>query len=557
MKKNRTRNLFIISGFVFVALLTCNFIRNDFEIAKNLDIYSSLLKQLDENYVDNIAITDLNQTAIDAMLNKLDPYTVYYPESDLEEFKLMTTGQYGGIGATIQHGDEYVMISEPYDNWPAFKAGLQPGDQIIEIGGKNLKGKSVSDVSSMLKGQPGTTLSLSIIPYGTTKIVKKEIVREEIKLPPVSYYSILEDTTVGYIRLDQFTDNASLEVKSAFLKLKEKGMQRLILDLRGNTGGLLSEAVNIINLFVDKGKLIVSTKGKIAERNQFFYTQNTPVDLEIPLVVLVDGMSASASEIVSGALQDMDRAVIVGQRTFGKGLVQNIFPLSYNTRLKVTVSKYYLPSGRCIQKVDYSHKDSTGRNVSKADSIAMIFKTNSGRNVYDYGGVEPDIVLAKEEYSTVLLAMLRKNIIFNYANEFKLKNTAIPAVEKFVFTDAMYDDFLKYVNEKHLEYETFTEKQLKQLKESVKADKLTGNVDAAIASLEAIVLKDKATDLTRFKKEISELLETEIISRYYYQKGKIQASLKIDTELKQASQLLKDNETYSAILKGTYIHKKN
>jgi carboxyl-terminal processing protease len=553
MRKNRTRNLFIVSGFIFVALLTCNFVRNDFEIAKNLDIYSSLLKELDENYVDNIAVTDLNQTAINAMLNKLDPYTVYYPESDLEEFKLMTTGQYGGIGATIQKGDdEYVIIFEPYDNWPAFKAGLQPGDKIIEIGGKDLKGKSVSDVSAMLKGQPGTTLSLGIIPYGKTKVVKKEIIREEIKLPPVSYYGMLEDSTTGYIRLDQFTDNASLEVKNAFVKLKEKGMQELILDLRGNGGGLLSEAVNIVNLFVDKGKLIVSTKGKITEKNQFFYTQNSPVDLKIPLVVLVDETSASASEIVSGALQDLDRAVIVGQRTFGKGLVQNILPLSYNTRLKVTVSKYYLPSGRCIQKVDYFSKDSIGRNISKADSSAMIFKTNGGRNVYDYGGVEPDIVLEKEKYSTILLAMFQKNIIFNYANEFKLKNNTIPPVNKFTFTSAMYEDFLKYVNDKHLKYETFTEKQIKQLKESVKADKLTGDVDAAIASLEAIVLKDKAADLTRFKKEISELLEMEIVSRYYYQKGEIESSLKIDTELKQASQLLKNNKTYNAILKGTY-----
>ena len=554
MGKNKTKHSVIIVLAIVVALFTCNFVRSDFEIAKNLDIYASLFKELDANYVDEINVTDLNKTAIDAMLNKLDPYTVYYPESDLEEFKLMTTGQYGGIGATIQQGDDYVMISEPYDNWPAFKAGLQPGDKIIEIGGKDMKKKSVSDVSSLLKGQPGTTVSLGIIPYGKNKTVKKDIVREEIKLPPVSYYGMVADE-IGYIRLDQFTDNASMEVKNAFMKLKEQNMQNLILDLRGNGGGLLTEAVNIVNFFVDRGNLVVSTKGKAEDRNQNYYTMNTPLDTKIPLTVLVDGMSASASEIVAGALQDLDRAVIIGQRTYGKGLVQNVLPLSYNTRLKVTVSKYYLPSGRCVQKVDYFHKDSTGKSSSKADSSAMAFKTKGGRVVYDYGGVEPDVVITNENYSTVLLAMFQKNIIFNYANEFKLKNNSIPSIDKFVFTDAMYDDFLKYVSDKHLEYETFTEKQIKQLKESVEADKFTDNVSEVIKTLEAAVAKDKSTDLIRFKKEISEMLEIEIVSRYYSQKGKIEASLKIDPELKQASGLLKDNADFTSILKGT--HKKN
>jgi len=551
----RRRNLLIVLGVVFVGLLTYNFVRNDFEIAKNLDIYASLLKELDANYVDNINVTDLTKTAIDAMLNKLDPYTVYYPESDLEEFKLMTTGQYGGIGAMIQQGEDYVVISEPYDGWPAFNAGLQPGDKIVEIGGKDVKGKTVSDVSTMLKGQPGTTVSISIIPYGKTKSVKKDIVRAEIKLPPVSYYGMLKETTTGYIRLDQFTDHASQEVKNAFQKLKEEGMQDLILDLRGNGGGLLSEAVNIVNLFVDKGNLVVSTKGKTGERNQLYHTHNAPIDTKIPIVVLVDGMSASASEIVSGALQDLDRAVIVGQRTYGKGLVQNVLPLSYNTRLKVTVSKYYLPSGRCVQKIDYSHKDSTGHNTSKSDSSAMALQTKGGRTVYDYGGVEPDIVLTSEEYSTVLLAMFQKNIIFNYANEFKTNNNAIPTVDKFEFTDVMYDDFLKFVSDKHLEYETFTERQIKMLKESVKADKFSDDVDVVIASLESVVQKNKSTDLVRFKKEISELLEMEIASRYYYQKGKIEASLKADPDIKEAIKLLKDNKMYTSILKGTY--KKN
>ena len=549
-RSRRIRNILIVSGFVLAGVLTYNFVRNDFEIAKNLDIYASVLKELDGNYVDDINAADLTKTAIDAMLNKLDPYTVYYQESDLEEFKLMTTGQYGGIGSMIQQGDDYVVISEPYDGWPAFNAGLQPGDKIIEIGGKDVKGKTVSDVSTLLKGQPGTTVTVTVIPYGKTKSVKKDIVRAEIKLPPVSYYGMLKGGTTGYIRLDQFTDNASLEVKNAFQKLKEEGMQDLVLDLRGNGGGLLSEAVNVVNLFVDRGNLIVSTKGKIVERNQWFHTQNTPLDTKIPIVVLVDGYSASASEIVAGALQDLDRAVIVGQRTYGKGLVQNVLPLSYNTHLKITVSKYYLPSGRCIQKIDYSHKDSTGNNSSKSDSSAMAFKTKGGRTVYDYGGVEPDIVLTNETYSTILLAMFQKNIIFNYANEYKITHNSIPAVDMFTVTDAIYDEFLKFVSDKQLEYETFTEKQIKLLKESVKADKFADDVDAAIASLEAIVLKNKDNDLIRFKKEISELLEIEIVSRYYHQKGKIEASLKADADLEKASKLLKDEKTYSSILKG-------
>ena len=554
MRKNKTKHSVIIVLAIVAILFTYNFVRSDFEIAKNLDIYASLFKELDANYVDNINVADLNKTAIDAMLNKLDPYTVYYPESDLEEFKLMTTGQYGGIGATIQQGDDYVMVSEPYDNWPAFKAGLQPGDKIVEVGGKSMEGKSVSDVSSLLKGQPGTTVSLGIIPYGKNKTVKKDIVREEIKLPPVSYYGMVSDD-IGYIRLDQFTDNASLEVKNAFMKLKEQNMQYLVLDLRGNGGGLLTEAVNIVNFFVNQGNVVVSTKGKTDDRNQVYYTMNTPIDVNIPLAVLVDGHSASASEIVAGALQDLDRAVIIGQRTYGKGLVQNVLPLSYNTRLKVTVSKYYLPSGRCIQKVDYFDRDSTGKSFSKADSSAMAFKTKGGRVVYDYGGVEPDVVITNENYSTVLLAMFQKNIIFNYANEFKLKNSSISSVDKFVFTDAMYDDFLKYVSDKHLEYETFTEKELKRLKESVKADKFTDDVNKAITSLEAAVEKDKSTDLIRFKKEISEMLEIEIVSRYYSQKGKIEASLKIDPELKQTSELLKNKTDFTSFLKGN--NKKN
>ena len=337
--KHKKRNVWIIISFVLLTSLSIGFVRNDFEIAKNLDIYATLLRQLNENYVDDINVSDLVEGSIKAMLNKMDPYTVFYPESQMEEFKLLTTGHYGGIGATILQEEEYVVVSEPYEGTPAYKSGLQAGDKIVKVNDKDVKNKTVSDVSALLRGQPGTTVKLDIIPYGRKSIISKNIVREEIKFPNVTYSGKVNDD-VGYIYLSQFMENASLDVKNAFLALKEEGINSLILDLRGNGGGLLNEAVDLVNLFVDKGELIVSTKGKLPDKNQLYFTRNEPVDTKIPLIVLVDAYSASASEIVSGAIQDLDRGVVVGQRTYGKGLVQNVLPLSYNTKLKVTVSKY-------------------------------------------------------------------------------------------------------------------------------------------------------------------------------------------------------------------------
>ena len=545
----RTGRLLLVVAVAVAAVFTCNFVRNDFELAKHLDIYANVMRQLDESYVDEINVADLSKTGIDALLNKLDPYTVFYPESALEEFKLMTTGQYGGIGSLIQPDGDYIVIADPYENCPAFKAGLQPGDKIVEVEGKNVKGKSVSDVSTMLRGQPGTKIKIGIIPYGKTKVEYKEVVRQEIKLPNISYSGMLKDN-IGYIRLDQFMENASLDFRNAFTKLKEEGMQSLVFDLRGNGGGLLSEAVNIVGLFVERGNLVVKTRGKQADKNQMFPTMYPPIDTKIPIVVLVDGHSASASEIVAGALQDMDRAVVVGQRTFGKGLVQNVVPLSYNTNLKVTVSKYYLPSGRCIQGVDYSDKDSIGHCTKKMDSLAVAFKTKGGRTVYDYGGVEPDVVEKIETYSTVLLAMLERNMIFNFANEYKLQHPSIAPAKDFVLTETIYNEFLQFVKKGDLKYETLTERQLKTLKESVKTDKFSSKIDDVIASLEKAVAEEKLQDLTRYKKEISELLTMEIVSRYYHQKGRIEASLNIDQDMKKATELLKDAKAYSAILKG-------
>lgn len=547
--KGKKRNILIVISFVLLTSLTIGFVRNDFEIAKNLDIYATLLRQLNENYVDDINVTNLVEESIHAMLNKLDPYTVFYPESQMEELKLMTAGHYGGIGATILQTEDYVVISEPYEGTPAYKTGLQAGDKIVKVNNQDVKNKSVSDVSALLRGHPGTSVKLDIIPYGRKSIVSKNVVREEIKFPNVAYVSKVGDD-IGYIYLTQFMENASLDVKNAFLSLKEEGIKSLILDLRGNGGGLLHEAVNIVNLFVDKGELIVSTKGKLSDKNQFYYTENEVLDANIPLVVLVDGFSASASEIVAGAIQDLDRGVVIGRRTFGKGLVQNVLPLSYNTNLKVTVSKYYIPSGRCIQKVDYSDRDSNGLSKSKIDSNAVAFKTKNGRTVYDYGGVEPDVVIKPETYSTILLAMLEKRIIFNYANEFKFNNNKIPPVENFVFTDQMYEDFLSYAVNQNIEYETYTERQIANLEQSVKDDKFSEAVNKEINQLKELVKKEKSKDLERYKKEIKELLYLEIVSRYYYQKGRLQASLQIDPEMIKAKDLLHNLHEYTALLKG-------
>ena len=551
MTTKKKRNIIIISCVSIIFLTIVGFVRNDFEIAKNLDIYSSLFRQLDEHYVDEINVNDLVKTSIDVMLDKLDPYTVYYPESDLEEFKLMTTGQYGGIGSTIQQDSNYVIFSEPYEGSPAYSAGIQPGDKIISIEGKSMKGASVSDVSNLLKGQPGTKVKITIQPYGSNKTISKEIVREEIKFPNISYSGMI-DNQIGYVKLDQFTENAANDVKTAFTQLKNNGMKKFVLDLRDNGGGLLNEAIDIVNLFIDKGNIIVTTKGKNPKQTQTFATSKTALDNQIPIVVLVNRNSASASEIVSGSLQDFDRAVLIGERTFGKGLVQNILPLSYNTRVKVTVSKYYIPSGRCIQGIDYSDKDENGISKHKADSSATAFKTKNGRTVYDYGGVEPDINVEIEPYSTVLLAMFAQQIIFNYANEYKLKHHSIAPAKEFRITDEIYQDFTKFVKTKNLAYETFTEKQIKNLKTSVENDKFSDKINKQISNLEQSVKEEKANDLVRYRKEISQLLQMEIVERYYAQKGRIENSLSIDPDLNKAIEILNNDKTYHSILKGTY-----
>ncbi len=524
---------------------------NDFEISKNLEIFTTLYKQLHLNYVDPINSGDLMKKGIDAMLDDLDPYTNYIPESEIEDYRLMTTGQYGGVGALIHQNGNDIVISEPYEGFPANKAGLIPGDRILEINKKSTKGKTVSDISSILKGQPGTTLTLLIERNGESKPIEKTLTREEIKIDNIPFYGALSND-VGYIKLNGFTQNAGNEVREAFLKMKEKNnIKYLILDLRGNGGGLLNEAVNIVNIFTEKSQLVVSTKGKVEERNYSHKTANAATDLTIPLIILVDRNSASASEIVSGAIQDLDRGIIIGQKTYGKGLVQNIFPLSYNSQVKITVAKYYIPSGRCIQAIDYTHRNEDGSAGKIADSLKTAFKTKNGRTVYDGGGIEPDVPLKPEILSNLTISLITKYLIFDYANKYRQSHPTIASAKDFTITDSIFEDFTRFLSGKDYDYVTKSEKNLKELKDIAVNEKYFDAIKNEYEALKEKLIHDKNSDLKKNKEEIKVLLKGEIVNRYYYQKGRIEASLSDDPEIAKAISVFRDTAQYKAILTTT------
>lgn len=524
---------------------------NDFEISKNLEILTSLYKELNINYVDGVNPSELMKTGIDAMLEKLDPYTVYIPESEIEDYRFMTTGEYGGIGSLIHKQGEFIYISEPYEGAPAQKSGLKAGDKILKVNDKSAEGKSVEDVSSILKGQPGTTVKLLIQRPGKSEPISFEILREKISVDAVPYYGMVSND-FGYIKLNTFTLNSSVDVKKAFLELKEKSqLKGLIIDLRNNGGGLLNEAVNIVNLFVKKGALVVSTKGKQKDKNKTYQTMMEPIDTEIPLVVLVNGNSASASEIVAGALQDLDRAVIIGRRTFGKGLVQNVLPLSYNTQVKITVAKYYIPSGRCIQAIDYTHKNASGNADYIPDSLITAYKTLHGRTVYDGKGILPDILSDTLSLSNAAANLIAKYIIFDYATKYESMHPSIASVNEFVFTEADYEDFIKFTSEKGFEFKSATEYQLQNLKKAAEAEKNWEEIKPQFEAMKNTVEELKRKDLLKNKNEITELLREEIIGRYYYQKGQIQSSLKADNDIEKATSILLDASKYASILDGS------
>jgi carboxyl-terminal processing protease len=525
--------------------------QNNFEIAKSLDIYNSLLRELNLNYVDEINPGELNETAIKAMLDGLDPYTVFIPESDIENAKFMTTGEYGGIGALIQYDGEYTRISEPYFGWPAQKAGLIAGDVILEVNSVDCKKKNTQQVSEMLKGQPGTELTMKVKRYGEEKPLIKVLKREKVKIDNIPYYTVFNNG-VAYLSLSGFTRDAAKEMKEKFLEMKKNHeLKGFILDLRGNGGGLMNEAVDIVNLFVPKGKMVVSMRGKAANANSVHPTTNEPVDLEIPLAVLVDGNSASASEIVAGAIQDYDRGVIIGERTFGKGLVQNILPLSYNTQMKVTVAHYYIPSGRCIQEIDYSHKKDTTQ--AKTDTLGKAFTTVGGRTVYEGHGITPDVKVKRDPYATVTAYLYGKSYIFDYANKFYSEHKTIDSADRFQIDEATYQDFMKFVKDKNFSYTTESEKAIEKLKKVAKDEGYLDKIQPQIDLLEKNFAAEKENDLISNRKDIEELLRSEIVGRYYFQKGRIISSLNDDLDLKRAFEILLNTngkDEYHSILSG-------
>jgi carboxyl-terminal processing protease len=547
----------MVKKFIFslILIVICSFattksfsqIENDkyFEMNKAIETFGSVFKSLHSNYVDDINSGDLVKTAIDAMLAKLDPYTNFYPESDMEDVKLQLLGQYGGIGALIHYDNGIVYISEPYEGLPAYKAGVKAGDAIISVDGESAKGKTNEQVRERLRGQAGTEIELEVERDG--QIIKKKFRREDIQLPNVPYFGMI-DKEVGYIKLNEFTKEAAKHVQEAFENLKRQNMQYLVLDLRGNGGGLLQEAVSIVNLFVDKGQVVVSTKAKTADKNGVFKTTKKAIDTKIPIVVLIDGSSASASEIVAGSLQDFDRAVIMGQCSFGKGLVQNILPLIYNSQMKVTVSKYYIPSGRCIQAIDYSHRDKDGKANKIPDSLRTAFKTKGGRTVYDGLGIEPDVTIGPKYASNIAITLISKFHCFNYATKFVKENPSIVSAKDFEITDKIYNDFVEYLKDKDYNYTTTSERILEDLISSAKKEKLGDETLKEIELIKTQIAEDKSGDLIKYKEDIKEILLSEIVVRYYNQKGRIEALLKHDNEVKQATELLYNKKEYEKIL---------
>ena len=537
----------LATGFS-IAILSFSFKEDLFLVSKNLDIFASLYKEININYVDDTNAPQLMKTGIDAMLESLDPYTEYVPESEIEDYKLKyVSTQYGGIGASTIIIDGKLFINEVSEGYPAFKEEVKAGDQVVKINGIEVKGKERAQISQLLRGPKGTPVDLMMMREG--KEFTKKIIREEIKQPNVSYSGMVGDG-IGYIKLDKFLENSGQEVKDALLNINKENPKGIILDLRNNGGGILQEAVKIVNLFVNKDQLIVTQKGKNIEKTIAYKTQFPPVSVNVPLVVLVNINSASASEIVAGSLQDLDRAIVVGQRSYGKGLVQQTFNLPYNSMVKVTVAKYYTPSGRCIQKLDYAHRNADGLVERFADSTMAMFQTKAGRNVYSGNGVYPDVVVNADKLSPVTISMINKNLFFNYANQYRKSNPKLESAKAFQISDADYTAFVNGLADKDLTYQSKTERLLSDLRIEAEKENKSTEVKADLENLKYKLTISKKTDVATHKSEIKRILETQIVSRYFHEKGRIEQSFQYDKELIAAKSLFGNQPQMLAILKG-------
>ncbi len=542
--------LYLVIAFTaLVSIGSYSFVDDYFEVSKNLDIFSTLFREVNLYYVDPVDPGKLMKKGIDQMLNDLDPYTNFIPEADIEDYRFMTTGQYGGIGAVIRQKGDYVVVSDPYEGYPAQKSGLIAGDLILEIDGNSTKGKRTDEISRFLKGSPKTQVKLLIKRDGEANTFEKTLTREEVKVKSVPFSGMIANG-IGYIKLNSFTESCGKDVADALKTLKSSGnLTGLVFDLRGNPGGLLNEAVNISNVFVERGKDIVNTKGKLKDQDRTYKAINEAIDTNIPVVVLVNSGSASASEIVSGSLQDLDRAVILGQRTFGKGLVQTTRPLSYNSQVKITTAKYYIPSGRCIQALDYTHRNEDGSVGKVPDSLVTAFKTSVGRKVFDGGGVLPDVITEPRKLSTISISLLNKNLIFDYATLYR-KNHPTASGDLVHLTDTDFEDFIRFISDKEYDYTTKTEKSLDDIKKNSEDEKYYNDIKNEFDALKAKLTHNKSDDVLRNKGEIVSLLEEEIAGRYFYQSGRIRQALTTDKDVTRALEVLKDANYYKGILSG-------
>ncbi|MVN22862.1 S41 family peptidase [Mucilaginibacter arboris] len=547
---SKHKKLVLGTGLFLLAVTGWGFQDDLFQVAKNLDIFATVYKEVNINYVDDINSTKLIKRGLDAMMESLDPYTEFVPESEIEDYKLhYISTQYGGIGAGVYNRDKKVIISQLFEGYPAQKADVRVGDQVLKINDVDLAGKSGDEVSALLKGAKGGVVKLLLKREDVAQPIVKNLLREEIKQPNVSYHGMLKGG-IGYIKLDKFLENSGQEVQDALLDIKKNNPKGIVLDLRYNGGGILQEAVKIVNFFVPKGVEVVSQKGKVKEKNNVYHTQNAPIETELPLVVLVNSRSASASEIVAGALQDLDRAVIVGQRSYGKGLVQQTFSMPYNSLVKITISKYYVPSGRCIQALDYTHRKEDGTVVKVADSLIHEFKTKNGRSVFDGSGIYPDVVVKQEPIANITKSLITKMLVFNYANTYRNTHNQLPTPDNFNISDTDYSEFVKYLSGKDYSYSTQTERLLADLKTVAEHEKQLTEIKPEYDALKNKLAISKKNDLSQHQAEIKQILESELVTRFYYEKGRIEDSFKYDKELAAATQVIQNKPELASILKG-------